>query len=202
VWSDIEADSQRYEESYSNDGGKTWAGSFIAELTRESHPATAAMAAASADSDAQSADADKYGQRDFDFDFGAWKTHSSRLLHPLRGATTWAEIDRSTVVEKVWNGRANLAEYEADGPAGHVQLLSLRWFNPGIHKWNLDFATRAWGSWAFLAPADSRMAAVSSTTRKRSTGSTFWFGCRSGGRGLIPRNPNRHFPMMAGRPER
>jgi hypothetical protein len=141
VWSDIEADSHRYEESYSNDGGKTWAAAFIAELTRENHPAASARAAATAAADAQSADADKNGQHDFDFDLGKWKTHSSRLLHPLTGSTTWADMDGFTVVSKVWDGRANLAEYEADGPAGHLQLLSLRWFNPTTHEWDIDFAT-------------------------------------------------------------
>jgi hypothetical protein len=45
------------------------------------------------------------------------------------------------VVKKVWGGRANLAEFKADGPAGHVELLSLRWFNPATHQWSLDFAT-------------------------------------------------------------
>lgn len=35
VWSDIKADSHRYEESYSSDGGRTWAPTFIATLTRE-----------------------------------------------------------------------------------------------------------------------------------------------------------------------
>lgn len=35
VWSDITPDSHRYEEAYSDDGGKTWAPSFIANLTRE-----------------------------------------------------------------------------------------------------------------------------------------------------------------------
>ena len=34
VWSDIKPDSHHYEESYSNDGGTTWATSFIANLTR------------------------------------------------------------------------------------------------------------------------------------------------------------------------
>ena len=28
-----------------------------------------------------------------------------------------------------------------DSPAGHVQLLALRWFNPNTHEWNLDFTT-------------------------------------------------------------
>jgi len=45
------------------------------------------------------------------------------------------------MVKKVWNGRANLAEYKADGSTGTVQLLSLRWLNPATHEWNIDFAT-------------------------------------------------------------
>lgn len=81
------------------------------------------------------------GQHDFDFDFGSWKTHSSRLLHPLSGSTTWADMDGITVVKKIWDGRGNLAEYKAEGPAGHVELLSLRFYNPQAHQWNLAFAT-------------------------------------------------------------
>jgi hypothetical protein len=50
-------------------------------------------------------------------------------------------MDGVTVVRKVWGGRANLAEFKADGPAGHVELLSLRWYNPTARQWNLDFAT-------------------------------------------------------------
>ena len=42
------------------------------------------------------------GQHDFDFDFGSWKTHSSRLLHPLSGSKDWADMDGLTVVKKVW----------------------------------------------------------------------------------------------------
>jgi hypothetical protein len=34
TWSDIKTDSHRYEEFYSDDGGKTWALSFTANLTR------------------------------------------------------------------------------------------------------------------------------------------------------------------------
>jgi hypothetical protein len=35
VWSDITPDSHHFEESYSDDGGKTWAAAFIATLTRD-----------------------------------------------------------------------------------------------------------------------------------------------------------------------
>ena len=83
------------------------------------------------------------GAHDFDFDIGKWRTHSSRLLHPL---TTWTEMDGVTVVRKIWDGRANLAEYQADGPAGRVELLSLRWYNPSARQWNLDFATPSVGT--------------------------------------------------------
>ena len=81
----------------------------------------------------------------FDFDVGVWKTHSSRLMHPLTGSHDWADMDGVSVVSKVWNGRANLAEFEAQGPAGHVELLALRWYNPQSHQWNLDFATPSVG---------------------------------------------------------
>jgi len=81
------------------------------------------------------------GQHDFDFDFGPWKTHSSRLLHPLTGSTSWVDMDGATVVSKIWGGRANLAEFKADGPAGHLELLSLRTYSSTTHQWSLAFAT-------------------------------------------------------------
>ena len=81
------------------------------------------------------------GSHDFDFDFGKWRTHSSRLMHPLTGSTQWRDMDGITTVSKVWDGRANLAEYAADGPAGHVELLALRLYNPTTRQWSINFAT-------------------------------------------------------------
>jgi hypothetical protein len=81
------------------------------------------------------------GQHDFDFDFGKWKTHSSRLLHPLTGTNDWIDMDGTTEVRKIWEGRANLAEFKADGPSGHLELLSLRTYNPTSRQWSLAFAT-------------------------------------------------------------
>jgi len=139
VWSNITPDSHRFEESYSNDGGKTWAPAFIAELTREKEAAAAKMVRASATSNSA---ADNEAQHAFDFDLGTWKTHSTRLLHPLTGSKEWVDLDGVSVVKKVWDGKSNLAEYKADGPvAGHLELMALRWFNPTTHEWNIDFAT-------------------------------------------------------------
>src|SRR4030081_1323281 len=80
------------------------------------------------------------GQRDFDFEIGTWKTHVSRLLHPLTGSAAWVDYEGTTVVRKVWNGRANLLELEADGPGGHFEGLNLRLYNPQSHQWSLNFS--------------------------------------------------------------
>src|SRR5258706_11388806 len=80
------------------------------------------------------------GQHDFDFEIGVWKTHVRRRLHPLSGSTTWIEMDGTSIVRKVWNGRGNLVELEADGPAGHFEGLSLRLYNPQSRQWSLNFS--------------------------------------------------------------
>jgi hypothetical protein len=86
------------------------------------------------------------GQHDFDFEIGTWKTHLSRRLHPLTGSNTWVEYEGTSVVRKVWNGRANLVELVADGPAGHFEGLNLRLYNPESHQWSLNFANVNSGS--------------------------------------------------------
>jgi hypothetical protein len=37
--------------------------------------------------------ANRDGQHDFDFEIGTWKTHVSRLQHPLTGSRVWLEYD-------------------------------------------------------------------------------------------------------------
>jgi hypothetical protein len=81
------------------------------------------------------------GQHDFDFHIGTWKTHVSRLQHPLTGSTIWVQYDGTTLVRKVWNGRANLVELEVDGPKSHLELLSLRLYNPDSRQWSLNVAS-------------------------------------------------------------
>jgi hypothetical protein len=141
VWSDIKPDSHHYEESYSEDAGQTWAPAFIADLTRENQTLKPDDAPANLDA-AHLSDR----QTDLDFHFGAWKAHSSRLLHPLTGSTTWSEMDGESMVRKVWGGRACLAEYQAEGSAGKVEILALHWYNPVAHQWNVNFATTGVGT--------------------------------------------------------
>jgi hypothetical protein len=80
------------------------------------------------------------GQQDFDFHIGTWKTHLRRRVRPLTGSNTWVEMNGTTVVRKVWNGRANLVELIADSPSGHFEGLSLRLYNPQSRQWSLNFA--------------------------------------------------------------
>jgi hypothetical protein len=87
------------------------------------------------------APAQRDGQHDFDFEIGNWKTHISRLQNPLAGSTTWVEYEGTSVVRKIWNGRANLVELEVDGPAGRIQGLSLRLYNPQTRQWSLNYAS-------------------------------------------------------------
>jgi hypothetical protein len=81
------------------------------------------------------------GARDFDFEIGRWTTKLRRLTKPLSGASTWVEYEGTTVVRPVWGGKANLVELVADGPAGHIEALSLRLYDPETRLWSLNFAS-------------------------------------------------------------
>jgi hypothetical protein len=78
--------------------------------------------------------------KDFDFHVGSWKTHLKRLTKPLTGSTIWVEYEGTTMVREVWGGRANLVELDVTGPAGRIEALSLRLYNPETRQWSLNFA--------------------------------------------------------------
>jgi hypothetical protein len=113
-----------------------------------SHPACSQTASIAPQTGAQRAGEQRDGQHDFDFEIGTWKTHLRRLVHPLTGSTTWVEMDGTSVVKKVWNGRANLLQLEADNPSGHFEGLSLRLYNPQSHQWSLNFSNSSDGTMA------------------------------------------------------
>jgi hypothetical protein len=52
------------------------------------------------------------------------KTNRSKNLKPK------VPNDKRPLVRKVWNGRSNLEEFEANGSAGHIEGLTLRPYNP------------------------------------------------------------------------
>lgn len=81
------------------------------------------------------------GQNDFDFEIGTWKTKLKRLQNPLSGSGVWVEYEGTTVVRKIWGGRANLVELDVKGAAGRIEALSLRLYNPQSKQWSLNFAS-------------------------------------------------------------
>ena len=78
------------------------------------------------------------GQHDFDFEIGTWTIHLKRLERRLAGSTTWIEFNGTSVTRKIWDGRAQLEQFETDSPAGgHIEGLTLRLYNPQSHQWRL-----------------------------------------------------------------
>jgi len=137
VWSDITPNSAHFEQSFSDDGGKTWEVNWITDQTRMSEAAFKAEAEASTPKlDSPSNDP----QHDFDFEIGSWKAHLKRLQHPLTGSNTWIDYDGTSVVSKLWNGRANIGELEVHNQTSHIEGLTLRLYNPKSHQWRLYWA--------------------------------------------------------------
>lgn len=130
VISDITPNSCRFEQAFSTDGGKTWEVNWIATDTRVKDEIGNAPQTSAAES----------GQHDFDFEIGSWKIHLSRLADRLAGSTTWVEFDGTSVTRKVWNGRADLEEFETDSQTGHLEGLTLRLYNPQAHQWYIYWA--------------------------------------------------------------
>ena len=131
----------------SNLNHKTWlAGITLGSLLLFSVPLSAWAAPPVPDSTAA-----PEGWHDFDFEIGSWKTHLRRLLRPLTGSTTWVTYEGTSVVRKVWNGQANLLELKVDGPAGHLEGLSLRLYDEATRQWSLNFSRL--GSGEMAAPS-------------------------------------------------
>jgi hypothetical protein len=95
------------------------------------------------------------GSHDFDFERGTWTLHISRLIKPLTGSTEWVTYDGTKTDTPIWGGRANVAEVRADGPAGHLDFIALRLYDPVAHQWSLNFASA--GSGTFGTPLFGEM---------------------------------------------
>lgn len=137
VWSDITPTSHHFAQAFSYDGGRTWQTNFTASLTRTAAAPPPAPAADRA--------------TDFDWQLGTWRVQMQRLQHPLSGkpptASDWEPLAGTVAVRPLWGGRANLAEITVDGPNGHhLELLSLRLYNPIVKQWSLNFANSATGT--------------------------------------------------------
>ena len=105
-----------------------------------------AQSTSSGHSEAQPRAIEHDGQHDFDFLFGRWKVHARRLSHPLTGSNQWIEFDGTNTVHRLWDGRANLDEFEADAPGGHVEGLTIRTYDAKSHQWNIYWSSQSNGT--------------------------------------------------------
>src|SRR5262249_25167119 len=80
------------------------------------------------------------GQRDWETFFGTWKIHIKRRSRQLTSANECHEFESHDTTRKIWGGRANLDELEADGPSGHIEGLAVRLYNPRSHQWSIYWA--------------------------------------------------------------
>ena len=61
--------------------------------------------------------------------------------HPRTGSHTWVEFDGILKTFKIWDGRAQIEQFETDSPtAGRIEGLTLRTYDPTAHEWRLSWA--------------------------------------------------------------
>ena len=94
------------------------------------------------------------GQHDFDFNIGVWHTHIKRMLDPFASSPQSIELNGTVTVRKVWDGKAELEEIEADGPKGHWEALTLFLYNPSAHQWSQSFVNSKVGT---LTPSSTNI---------------------------------------------
>jgi hypothetical protein len=103
--------------------------------------ASSTSRASSTSSRCQPAPATADRQHDFDFEFGQWTAKLSRRLRPLSGSNEWVAYEGTSVVHPLWQGRANVGELDVSGPAGRIEGLTLRLYDPASRQWTVRFAS-------------------------------------------------------------
>ena len=96
------------------------------------------------------------GQHDFDFNLGVWHSHITRVLDPFASSSASVELNGTVTVRKVWDGKAELEEIEADGPKGHWEGLTLFLYNPTAHQWSQSYVNSKVGA---FSPSESTVGA-------------------------------------------
>jgi hypothetical protein len=81
----------------------------------------------------------------FDFQFGSWRVQVSRLLDPRGASARWTHYDGIHVVTPLFGGNANIGVLDIAGPAGSIEGLQLRSYDPSTQRWKLSFASSSDG---------------------------------------------------------
>lgn len=108
-------------------------------LTAASASASASGEAAPPPSTAQAAAAE--GRRSFDWEIGRWRSQVRVLAEPLsESPDEWLDFEGTSVVRPLMDRRANVVEFDVKGPAGRIEALNLRLYEPQSDRWSLTFA--------------------------------------------------------------
>ncbi len=110
--------------------------------TRAEKPSIPTVTLAGEDSD---------GQHDFEFLFGSWAVHNRRLLHPLTASSEWVEFDGTAIDKPIWDGRAQLEEFEANSPTGHIEGMTVRIYDTKSRQWSIYWANQSDGKFSLPA---------------------------------------------------
>ena len=51
----------------------------------------------------------------------------------------------TVTVRKLWDGRAQVEEIQADGPAGRWEGMTVFLYDPQAHQWSMNFANSSVG---------------------------------------------------------
>ncbi|MFI6425125.1 hypothetical protein [Promicromonospora sp. NPDC050880] len=90
-------------------------------------------------------------QRDFDWEIGTWRSSVRVLADPLsESPDEWLRFSGTSTVRPLSEGRANVVELAVSGPAGSIDALNLRLYEPQAQRWSLTFVNMRDG---LLTPA-------------------------------------------------
>jgi hypothetical protein len=78
------------------------------------------------------------------FEYGT-ATSSESSIH-LRVIHESVELNGTVTVRKVWGGKAELEEIQADGPKGRWEALTLFLYNPSSLQWSQSFVNSKVGT--------------------------------------------------------
>jgi hypothetical protein len=132
VWSNITPISAHFEQAFSEDGGRSWEVNWISDMMRIGDVQDATSSGAGTVGE-------QPGQRDFEPLLGRSSFHL-KVRKPLSGSTEWVDYTGLGDCTPLWHGRAQLDTINLEGPAKHIEGLTVRLFNPKTHEWRLYWA--------------------------------------------------------------
>jgi hypothetical protein len=86
------------------------------------------------------------GQADFDFVLGSWTIKNRMLRKQPDGRERWVEFASTSVNRPIWDGKANVEEWDGAGPSGRIQGVAVRLYDPAHRTWSIYWGDRRLGA--------------------------------------------------------